>query len=112
MTDFTATTDAEGIVTILWDVPGRSMNVLSLEGLAELAALIEGALADASVRGVVITSGKPDFAGGMDLNVIARMKAEAGAEEAAMEGIRHSCLPDFLAWRRPSHFGYRLYSLR
>ena len=89
MTDFTATTDAEGIVTIVWDVPGRSMNVLSLEGLAELAALIEAALAEASVRGVVITSGKPDFAGGMDLNVIARMKAEAGAEPARglFEGI-------------------------
>ena len=89
MTDFTTTTDAQGIATIVWDVPERSMNVLSLEGLAALAALIEAALGDPAVRGVVITSGKADFAGGMDLNVIARMKAEAGEEPARglFEGI-------------------------
>ena len=27
------------------------------------------------VKGVIITSGKKDFAGGMDLNVIAQMRA-------------------------------------
>ncbi|MCT8329633.1 3-hydroxyacyl-CoA dehydrogenase NAD-binding domain-containing protein [Albidovulum sediminis] len=82
MTDFTSTTDADGIATITWDVPGKSMNVLSLDGMAELDALIDAALADAGVRGVILTSGKKDFAGGMDLNIIAKMKESAGADPA------------------------------
>jgi 3-hydroxyacyl-CoA dehydrogenase/enoyl-CoA hydratase/3-hydroxybutyryl-CoA epimerase len=41
------------------------------------------ALEDDAVKGIVITSGKPDsFAGGMDLNVIAQMKASAGDDPA------------------------------
>lgn len=93
MTDFTMTTDADGVATIVWDVKAKSMNVLSLEGWGELDALIDQALADAGIKGVIITSGKPDsFAGGMDLNVIARMKAEAGDNPAKglMEGLMRS----------------------
>ncbi|MDT8856590.1 3-hydroxyacyl-CoA dehydrogenase NAD-binding domain-containing protein [Paracoccaceae bacterium Fryx2] len=82
MTDFTTVTDADGVATITWDVPGRSMNVMSLAGFAELNAAIDAALADAAVRGIILTSGKADFAGGMDLNVIARMKEDGGADPA------------------------------
>lgn len=89
MSDFTSATDAEGVATITWDVPGRSMNVMSLDGFETLGALIDAALGDPAVKGVVITSAKKDFAGGMDLNVIARMKEDAGAEPAKglFEGI-------------------------
>lgn len=93
MTDFTMTTDADGVATIVWDVVSKSMNVLSLEGWGELDSLIGAALADPAVKGVIITSGKPDsFAGGMDLNVIARMKAEAGDNPAKglMDGLMRS----------------------
>jgi len=82
MTDFTLHTDDDGVALITWDVPDKSMNVLSLEGLAELDAHIDAALADDAVKGVVITSAKPDFAGGMDLKVIARMKEDAGDDPA------------------------------
>ena len=41
MTDFTMQKDADGVAIITWDVPGKSMNVLSLDGAAELDALIE-----------------------------------------------------------------------
>jgi 3-hydroxyacyl-CoA dehydrogenase/enoyl-CoA hydratase/3-hydroxybutyryl-CoA epimerase len=75
MTDFTMKKDADGVAIITWDVPGKSMNVLSLDGAAALSGLIDDALADPAVKGIVITSGKKDFAGGMDLNVIAGMKA-------------------------------------
>ncbi len=75
MTDFTMKKDADGVAIITWDVPGKSMNVLSLDGAATLNGLIDDALADPAVKGIVITSGKKDFAGGMDLNVIAGMKA-------------------------------------
>ena len=56
---------------IAWDLPGKSMNVLTEEGIAELDAAIDAGLADPAVKGIVITSAKPDFAGGMDLNLLA-----------------------------------------
>ena len=80
--DFTAATDSDGVTTITWDVPGRSMNILSLAGLAELGRLVDAAVADPSVRGIIITSAKKDFAGGMDLNVIAKMRDDAGDDPA------------------------------
>lgn len=80
MTDFTYAVDADGVATITWDVPAKSMNVMSLAGFAELDAHIDAALADAGVKGIILTSGKKDFAGGMDLNVIAKMREDGGAE--------------------------------
>jgi len=82
MPEFHYATDADGIATITWDLPGRSMNVLTFEGIAELDGLIDRALADDAVKGVILTSAKKDFAGGMDLNALARMKAEAGDDPA------------------------------
>jgi 3-hydroxyacyl-CoA dehydrogenase/enoyl-CoA hydratase/3-hydroxybutyryl-CoA epimerase len=70
----------DAIATITWDLPGASMNVLNEQGIAELDAHVDSALADAAVTGVIITSAKEDFAGGMDLNVVARMKREAEAK--------------------------------
>jgi 3-hydroxyacyl-CoA dehydrogenase/enoyl-CoA hydratase/3-hydroxybutyryl-CoA epimerase len=86
MTDFTLTTDADGVATLTWDVPGKSMNVMSQAGFAELSAKIDAALADPAVKGIILTSGKKDFAGGMDLNTIAGMKDEGGAQ-AIFEGV-------------------------
>ena len=74
MPDFTLTTDADGVATITWDVAGKSMNVMSTEGFALLDALISQALSDPAVKGIILTSAKKDFAGGMDLNIIAQMK--------------------------------------
>ena len=89
MTDFHYSVDDEGVATITWDIPDKSMNVLSMEGLRELDVHIDTALDDAAVKGVIITSGKADFAGGMDLNVIAKMKEMAGdqPEKGLFEGI-------------------------
>ncbi|WIV51481.1 3-hydroxyacyl-CoA dehydrogenase NAD-binding domain-containing protein [Marivivens sp. LCG002] len=82
MTDFTMAVDQDGVAVITWDVQGKSMNVLSLEGLAELDALIDKAHADDAVKGIVITSGKDSFAGGMDLNIIAKMRDSVGDDPA------------------------------
>ncbi|WP_108503082.1 3-hydroxyacyl-CoA dehydrogenase NAD-binding domain-containing protein [Paracoccus indicus] len=86
MTDFTMQTDADGVAIITWDVQGKSMNVLSMEGATTLDGLIDSALADDAIKGIVITSGKKDFAGGMDLNVIAGMK-EAGGAQGVFDGV-------------------------
>ena len=82
MTEFHYAVDGDGVATITWDVPGKSMNVMSFDGLKELGAHIDSALGDEAVKGVIITSGKPDFAGGMDLNVLAEM-ASAGGDNPA-----------------------------
>ncbi|WP_126978327.1 3-hydroxyacyl-CoA dehydrogenase NAD-binding domain-containing protein [Frigidibacter oleivorans] len=85
MTDFTYAVDADGVATITWDVAAKSMNVMSMTGFAELDGHIDAALADPAVKGVIVTSGKKDFAGGMDLNVIAQMR-EGGAQ-AIFDGV-------------------------
>ncbi|QFT63997.1 3-hydroxyacyl-CoA dehydrogenase NAD-binding domain-containing protein [Roseivivax sp. THAF30] len=89
MTDFTMEKGADGVAIITWDCPGKSMNVLSIDAALHLESLVDDALADEAVKGIVITSGKDSFAAGMDLNVIAGMKAEAGenAAEGLFEGI-------------------------
>ncbi|TLP60337.1 3-hydroxyacyl-CoA dehydrogenase [Parasedimentitalea maritima] len=90
MTEFTLSKDVDGVGTITWDVPGKSMNVMSFEGLAQLDTCIDQALADDEIKGVVITSGKNgSFAGGMDLNLLAKMKDDAGDEPARglFEGV-------------------------
>ena len=90
MTDFTMKTDADGVATITWDTLGKSMNVMNQQGYLDLDALIDQALADDAIKGVIITSGKPgSFAGGMDLNIIATMKEAAGDDPARglMDGL-------------------------
>ena len=86
MTDFTMKKGADGAAIITWDVQGKSMNVLSMEGANTLSDLIDDALADDAVKGIVITSGKKDFAAGMDLNVIAGMR-EAGGAQGVFDGV-------------------------
>ncbi|WP_306151892.1 3-hydroxyacyl-CoA dehydrogenase NAD-binding domain-containing protein [Roseovarius sp. MMSF_3281] len=97
MTDFTMEKGADGVAVITWDVPGKSMNVMSMEAWPVLEDLVDDALADDAVKGIVITSGKEgSFAGGMDLNVIAKMKEMAGDNPAQglMDGLMnmHSIL--------------------
>ncbi|MBB5516081.1 3-hydroxyacyl-CoA dehydrogenase/enoyl-CoA hydratase/3-hydroxybutyryl-CoA epimerase [Rubricella aquisinus] len=85
MTIFHYDVDADGVATITWDLPGKSMNVLNEDGIRELDAAMDKAIADDAVKGIVITSAKKDFAGGMDLNAISRM-AEANPANPA-QGI-------------------------
>ncbi|HWU67601.1 MAG TPA: 3-hydroxyacyl-CoA dehydrogenase NAD-binding domain-containing protein, partial [Stenotrophobium sp.] len=62
--------DAEGIVTLTLDMPGRSMNVLNDEltkPFADSIARIEG---DAGIKGVIITSGKKEFLAGADIEKV------------------------------------------
>jgi 3-hydroxyacyl-CoA dehydrogenase / enoyl-CoA hydratase / 3-hydroxybutyryl-CoA epimerase len=85
MTDFTLTKHEDGVALITWDCPNKSMNVLSFEALEELDQAVDQVLSDDEIKGAVITSAKKDFAGGMDLNVLAQLR-EAGGENPA-EGI-------------------------
>ena len=88
-TNFHLATDADGVATITWDQPDTSLNVMNSEAFGELDAHLDTVFADDAVKGVIITSAKKDFAGGMDLNVLAKMKADAGDDPAAgiMNGL-------------------------
>jgi 3-hydroxyacyl-CoA dehydrogenase/enoyl-CoA hydratase/3-hydroxybutyryl-CoA epimerase len=87
--NFKVETDADGIALVTWDIPGRSMNVLDTQTIAELGQIVEATTADAKVKGVVVTSGKEAFSAGADLSMLEGMNRAYGAmledkgEEAA-----------------------------
>jgi 3-hydroxyacyl-CoA dehydrogenase/enoyl-CoA hydratase/3-hydroxybutyryl-CoA epimerase len=85
MTDFTMKVDADGVAIITWDTVGKSMNVMSREAFVLVSDLFDQALADPAVKGIVLTSGKDTFAGGMDLNIIGSLRDGTG--ENAAEAI-------------------------
>ena len=70
MTNIRVETDADGIVTLTWDMPGRSMNVLSEDSIASTWPPPTQAIADPAVKGVVVTSAKPAFIAGADLSML------------------------------------------
>ena len=91
MTDFHYALHDDGVAVITWDVADRSMNIMTHQGFDDLGALVDRALTDDAVRGVVLTSAKDSFAAGMDLGLIARMRDDAGGDPARglFEGIMH-----------------------
>lgn len=60
--------DADGIVTLTLDLPGRPMNVINEELSRPLAAAVEKIEKDAAVKGVILTSGKKEFLAGADID--------------------------------------------
>ncbi len=62
--------DSDGIATITWDMPGRSMNVLNEASMTAYAGALEKALADDAVKGIIVTSGKDSFIAGADLEML------------------------------------------
>jgi 3-hydroxyacyl-CoA dehydrogenase/enoyl-CoA hydratase/3-hydroxybutyryl-CoA epimerase len=70
MTNIQTSIDGDGIMTMTWDMPGRTMNVLSADSIAEFSAAIDKAVADPAIKGAVVTSGKPAFIAGADLSMM------------------------------------------
>lgn len=61
--------DADGIATLAWNMADRSMNVLNEASIGAYSAAVRKAIADASVKGVIVTSAKKDFMAGADLTM-------------------------------------------
>jgi 3-hydroxyacyl-CoA dehydrogenase/enoyl-CoA hydratase/3-hydroxybutyryl-CoA epimerase len=89
----------DGIATIVWDMPGRPVNVLSEATLTEFSECIDKAIADDQVKGILITSNKPGmFIAGADLSMLASANSDtagdsnsAGASgSASQSGTSHS----------------------
>jgi 3-hydroxyacyl-CoA dehydrogenase / enoyl-CoA hydratase / 3-hydroxybutyryl-CoA epimerase len=83
--------DPDGIALITWDMPGRSMNVMTPEVIDELSQIVEKIAADEAIKGAVIASGKESFSGGADLAMLQNMSeeyariAKARGEDAGMK---------------------------
>ncbi|MEQ1438695.1 3-hydroxyacyl-CoA dehydrogenase NAD-binding domain-containing protein [Fontimonas sp. SYSU GA230001] len=65
--------DVDGIVTLILDMPGRSMNVLNEELTGPFADAIQKIESDPSIKGVIITSGKKEFLAGADIDKVYAM---------------------------------------
>ncbi|MBI3524031.1 MAG: enoyl-CoA hydratase/isomerase family protein [Betaproteobacteria bacterium] len=61
---------SDGIASIEWDMPGQAQNLLNDASMTAFAKAIRDALADPSVKGILITSAKNDFIAGGDLEVL------------------------------------------
>src|SRR5215213_610917 len=89
LTNFRFETDGDGIALATWDMPGRSMNVITTEVMDELSRIIDEVAADEAIKGCVIASGKEAFSGGADLTMLQSLRglydklaAEKGPEAA------------------------------
>src|SRR5580704_13271928 len=104
--DFKLDIDTDGIAFVTWDVPGRSMNLITLEGIAELAAIVEQIAGDAAVKGAVIASAKETFCAGADLTLLERLSrdyasfAKQEGEEAAARRLFEESRKLSLLYRR------------
>lgn len=76
--------DDDGIVTLTWDLPGRSQNVLNDESMGAFDSALDRALETEGVRGIVVTTGKRDFIAGADLSMIQGMARRAGGDVRAL----------------------------
>ena len=59
--------DSDGIAILSLDLPGKSVNVLTTEVMADLASLVERVASDPAVKGAVLTSAKGSFIAGADI---------------------------------------------
>ena len=84
MEEFSLSVDSDKVATILWDIKGKSMNILTQKGSHEFYELIDKTVDDKDIKGIIITSGKKDFAGGMDLSTLSnfnKTQADHPSEE-------------------------------
>ena len=93
--NFKVETDADGIVLVTWDIPGRSMNVLDETSINELEEIVKQTSADAGVKGVVITSGKEALSAGADLSMLEGMnrRYKVGDVRQALACFAQSDIP-------------------
>jgi len=76
--------DGDGIATLTIDIPGKSMNVITPEFQADLAAAVARIADDSGVKAAILTSAKRDFMAGADLkDLVTAYDRGVSAAEAA-----------------------------
>jgi 3-hydroxyacyl-CoA dehydrogenase/enoyl-CoA hydratase/3-hydroxybutyryl-CoA epimerase len=66
--------DGEGIVTIIMDMPGRSVNVINVEFGDAFGEMVDRVALDTGVKGVIIASAKKTFVAGAELDFLYKME--------------------------------------
>src|SRR5687767_6086911 len=98
--------DSDGIVTLTWDMPDRTLNVLSMAAIAELSEVADKVTADAGIKGLVITSGKSGgFCAGADLDEMVAYSG-SGRKDAAAAAFKmmttlHATFRKFETGKKP-----------
>jgi 3-hydroxyacyl-CoA dehydrogenase/enoyl-CoA hydratase/3-hydroxybutyryl-CoA epimerase len=97
LSEFKLDIDTDGIATATFDMPGKSMNVWNEKAIADFSEIVDQFVTDASIKGLVVTSGKDSFCAGADLTMlalmkhrvegIARQKGEQAAKRALFEDV-------------------------
>ncbi|WP_100963160.1 3-hydroxyacyl-CoA dehydrogenase NAD-binding domain-containing protein [Bosea sp. FBZP-16] len=91
LVNFRFDTDADGIATLTWDMPERSMNVITPQVMEELNQVVDKVASDEAIKGCVIVSGKEAFSGGADLTMLQGLRdlyvklAKEQGEQIAMQ---------------------------
>src|SRR5258706_4624248 len=95
-------TEPDGVATVLYDVPGEQMNTLRDSVERELDEAFGKLADDASVKAIVLASGKPDrFVVGADVEMLARLKMAAEATALARGGQEAMQRLEDLGKRKP-----------
>jgi 3-hydroxyacyl-CoA dehydrogenase/enoyl-CoA hydratase/3-hydroxybutyryl-CoA epimerase len=106
MANFSFDVDGDGIALITWDMAGRSMNVIDVSVMEELATLVETVASEAAIKGAVVTSGKTTFCAGADLTLLEKLvetfraMAKEQGEEAATKVLFEDSRKLSLLYRR------------
>jgi 3-hydroxyacyl-CoA dehydrogenase/enoyl-CoA hydratase/3-hydroxybutyryl-CoA epimerase len=79
----------DGIATIIWNVADRPMNVLNDASIAAFESAVRKVIADQALKGVIISSSRPEFVVGADLDTLSGVSDPAQAMKIAG---RLSCL--------------------
>jgi 3-hydroxyacyl-CoA dehydrogenase/enoyl-CoA hydratase/3-hydroxybutyryl-CoA epimerase len=90
METFRIDVDADGIALVTFDVPGRSMNTITRQVMAELHEVVDRLTTDTAIKGAVLTSGKAaGFCAGADLDELGGPKGAAAglSGEAAIKAL-------------------------
>lgn len=79
--------EADGVLVATIDMPGRAMNVFSLDLMNALDALMDEVDRNVAIRSVVLTSGKSTFLAGADLVMVKGFteRARSGSEDELFE---------------------------
>ncbi len=72
--------DADKIATLTWAMSDAPMNVLNADSIAAYEQALNRALEDTDVKGVIVTSSRPEFIAGADLRML-RGAASQSAQE-------------------------------
>jgi 3-hydroxyacyl-CoA dehydrogenase/enoyl-CoA hydratase/3-hydroxybutyryl-CoA epimerase len=74
--------DGDGVALLTIDLPNANMNVFNGQLIDDLDTCVDRVLSDDAIKGAVITSGKPAFLAGADLNMLG---GQAGGAEISLE---------------------------